>query len=131
VVGVTLAGMSRAYPWPVLAKQRVVHDELGGEPLVVLYQPGALSALDRSRIADSNAIGATGVFSPLAAGKVLTFEPAAGGFRDRERGSMWNLLGQAVKGPLAGQRLRAIPHVDAFWFAWAAFHPATSIHGDR
>jgi hypothetical protein len=42
---------------------------------------------------------------------------------------VWNLLGHAIRGPLAGKRLRAIPHVDAFWFAWAAFHPATSIHG--
>ncbi|MBI3029184.1 MAG: DUF3179 domain-containing protein, partial [Candidatus Rokubacteria bacterium] len=30
---------------------------------------------------------------------------------------------------LAGQRLRAVPHVDAFWFAWAAFHPSTSVYG--
>jgi len=27
-----------------------------------------------------------------------------------------------------GKRLKAIPHVDAFWFAWAAFHPATTIY---
>ncbi|MGH7396703.1 MAG: DUF3179 domain-containing (seleno)protein [Candidatus Rokuibacteriota bacterium] len=36
---------------------------------------------------------------------------------------------RAVTGPLAGKRLRAIVHVDAFWFAWAAFHPATGIYG--
>jgi hypothetical protein len=41
--------------------------------------------------------------------------------------AVWNLLGHAVKEPLAGKRLRAIPHVDAFWFAWAAFHPSTTI----
>jgi hypothetical protein len=35
-----------------------------------------------------------------------------------------------VKGPLAGRRLAAIPHVDAFWFAWAAFNPATSVYGE-
>ncbi len=131
VVGVTIAGASRAYPWPVLATQHVVRDELGGERLVVLYQPGALSALDQSRIAESRAIGATGVFSPVVAGRALTFEPAADGFRDRETGTIWNLVGQAIKGSMAGQRLRAIPHVDAFWFAWAAFNPSTSIYGDR
>ncbi len=80
-------------------------------------------------MAESRAIGATGVFSPVVDGRALTFEPVAEGFRDRETGSLWNILGQGVKGRLAGRRLRPIPHVDAFWFAWAAFHPSTSIHG--
>ena len=127
VVGVVVGGQARAYPWPVLEKRRVVHDTAGGESLVVFYTPGTLSALDGSRIAASRAVGATGVFSPLAGGRTLSFEPAGEGFRDRETGSQWTLLGRAVKGPLAGQRLRPIPHVDAFWFAWAAFHPTTSL----
>jgi len=131
VVGVLVGEEPRAYPWPLLAKQRVLHDTLGGERLVIFYQPGALSALDEARITESRAVGATAVFGPAVAGKNLTFEPAADGFRDRETGSLWNLLGHAVKGPLAGKRLQAIPHVDAFWFAWAAFHPLTSIYGGR
>ena len=64
-------------------------------------------------------------------GKALTFEPVTDGFRDRETESHWNLLGRALKGSLAGQRLRPVPHVDAFWFAWAAFNPSTSIHNGR
>ena len=131
VVGVVVGGAPRAYLWPILEKQRVVHDTVSGERLVIFYQPGVLSALDEARIAESRPVGATGVFSPIVAGKPLTFEPVAGGFRDRETGSAWNLLGHAVRGPLAGKRLLAIPHVDAFWFAWAAFHPATSIDEDR
>jgi hypothetical protein len=61
----------------------------------------------------------------------VTFEAVADGFRDRETGTLWNLLGRAVRGPLEGRRLSAVPHVDAFWFAWAAFNPSTSIHGER
>jgi hypothetical protein len=129
VVGVAAANAARAYPWPVLIRQRVVQDTIGEERLVIFYQPGVLSALDAPRMEQSRAIGATGVFSPVVAGKSLTFEPVAQGFRDRETGSLWNLLGRAFKGPLAGTQLRAIPHVDAFWFAWAAFHPSTSIYG--
>lgn len=129
VVGVLLGGVPRAYPWPALVKQGVVHDAAGVEPLVIFYQPGALSALDEPRIEQSRPVGATGVFSPMVAGRWLTFEPAGDGCRGRETGSVWNLLGHAVKGPLAGQRLRAIAHADAFWFAWAAFHPSTSIYG--
>jgi len=129
VVGVTLGGAARAYPWLLLVREPVIHDTLGGEPLAVFYRPGALSALDEARIERSRAVGATAVFSRVVAGRTLTFEAAPEGFRDRETGTVWGLLGHGIRGPLAGKRLRAIPHVDAFWFAWAAFHPATSIHG--
>ncbi len=130
VAGVTLGGASRAYPWPVLERERVVHDTLGGERIVVFYQPGALSALDESRMERSRPVGATAVFR-MPDGRALRFEPTADGFRDRETATHWNLLGGALQGPLAGQRLRPVPHVDAFWFAWAAFNPSTSIHDGR
>jgi Protein of unknown function (DUF3179) len=128
VVGVVLGGEVRAYAWRVLMRQPVLHDALGGEPLVVFYRPGALSPLDAEENAHSRGVGATAVYRPLAAGRRLTFEAAGGGFRDRETGTRWNLLGRGLRGPLAGQQLPAILHVDAFWFAWAAFHPETSVH---
>lgn len=131
VVGVKIGDTPRAYPWPVLARERVVHDMLGGERIVVFYQSGTLSALDDERIERSRPIGATAVFSPIAGGRPLTFGAVADGFSDRETGTVWSLLGRALRGPLAGQRLRPVAHVDAFWFAWAAFHPSTTIHGDR
>jgi len=40
---------------------------------------------------------------------------------------LWNLLGRAVDGPLAGPLLDAVPHVDTFWFAWAAFRPDSAV----
>lgn len=129
VVGVVIGSVPRAYPWPELAKRGVVQETAGGEPLVVFYRAGARSALDQARMAESRAVGATGVFRPVVDGRSLTFEAAGDGFRDRETGSAWNLLGHALRGPLAGKRLAPIPHVDAFWFAWAAFHPTTSIFG--
>jgi Protein of unknown function (DUF3179) len=131
VVGLRVAEAARAYPWPVLAERRVVHDQLGELALVILYQPGALSALDDDEIARSRAVGATSVFNRVVDGRTLTFEALPEGFRDRETGSTWNLLGHAVTGPLAGRRLTAVPHVDAFWFAWAAFNPTTSVYGQQ
>jgi len=130
VVGIRIGQASRAYPWPVLARERVVHDTLVGERIVVFYQPGALSPLDESQMERSRPIGATAVFA-VTDGKALSFEPVADGFRDRETATRWNLLGRALQGPLVGPRLRPIPHVDAFWFAWAAFNPSTSIHDGR
>ncbi len=129
VVGVVLGGAARAYPWPALEKQGVVHDTLGGQSLVIFYRPGALSALDDRRMDQSRPIGATAVFSPMARGRALTFEVVPEGFRDRQTDTVWNLLGHAVRGPLTSAHLKPVPHVDAFWFAWAAFNPSTSIYG--
>jgi hypothetical protein len=131
VVGIKLGEAARAYPWPVLAERRVVHDRLGDQELVILYQPGTLSALDAPEIRRSRVVGATSAFRRVLEGRALTFEATGEGFRDRETGSSWTLLGHAVKGPLVGRRLTAVPHVDAFWFAWAAFNPATTIYEDR
>jgi Protein of unknown function (DUF3179) len=128
VVGIVVGEVAKAYPWPVLEQRSVIQDTVAGMRLVIFHHAGALSALDDRVIASSRAIGATAVFSPIMDGQVLTFERAPGGFRDRETGSLWNFLGLAVEGPAAGKRLRPIPHVDAFWFAWAAFNPKTALH---
>jgi len=42
---------------------RVVHDTVGGRPIVVFFEKGTASALDSPDIASGRDIGATGVFS--------------------------------------------------------------------
>jgi hypothetical protein len=46
----------------------------------------------------------------------------------QQTGSIWNVLGQAVEGPLAGEQLSPIVHGDHLWFSWAAFNPDTLIY---
>src|SRR5262249_59272978 len=100
VVGIKLDEAARAYPWPVLAERGVVQDRLGDQELVILYQPGTLSALDAPQIQRSRAVGATGAFRRVLESRALTFEATGEGFRDRETGSSWTLLGHAIKGAL-------------------------------
>jgi hypothetical protein len=127
VVAVELEGESVAYPFTSLAEQRVVHDSVGGVPIVVFHQPGAVSALDRGYIPASRDVGAAVAFRPEAQGQKLTFSAAEEGFVDSETGSTWNILGQAVAGPLEGSRLEPVEHGNHFWFAWAAFKPGTRV----
>ncbi|MGH7391556.1 MAG: DUF3179 domain-containing protein [Candidatus Rokuibacteriota bacterium] len=127
VVGVAIGAARRAYPFPLLDTHRIAHDTVGGQAIVIFYQPGVLSALDSSEIAKSRAVGATSVFGAGVEGRSLTFEATPQGFRDRETGSLWSFFGVAESGPLTGRRLTPVPHVDAFWFAWAAFNPATTL----
>jgi hypothetical protein len=129
VVAVTLEGQDKAYPYRLLAAQRVVYDTVGTQTIVVLYSPGTASALDESRIAESRDVGATGVFLPQLAGRTVTLVAGGETFTDLETQSTWNVLGKAVAGPLAGHQLAAVVHGDHFAFAWLVFKPHTQIYG--
>ena len=50
--------------------------------------------------------------------------------RDRNTGSVWNLNGDSVSGPLVGESLAKIPTFTSFWFAWSSFNAGSEIHGD-
>jgi hypothetical protein len=128
VVTVSIEAEAVAYAYSELEKVGVVHDEVGGVPIVVFWQPGVASALDAGFIDEGRNIGATGVFSPSLDGQELTFELGdEGSIADRETGSTWSIIGLATSGPLEGERLEPIGHGDHFWFAWAAFEPDTRI----
>ncbi|MDQ3537937.1 MAG: DUF3179 domain-containing protein [Actinomycetota bacterium] len=117
-----------AYPLTFLRDQRVVSDEIAGQPIVVLWTPGTASALDTEDIPDGRDVGATGVFRPVTDGEHLTFEPEGDDrFRDTETSSTWNVLGRAVAGPLEGRQLERVPHDDTFWFVQFAFRPETRV----
>ena len=129
VLAVELGGQALAYPFTKLdrAAPTAVNDTVGGQELVVFFDKGTSSALDTDRIAEGKDVGATGLFTPVLAGRRLTFEVQEGAFVDRETGSRWDILGRAVNGPLEGQALEPLPHIDTFWFAWGAFRPDTEI----
>jgi len=129
VVGLAVDGAARAYPFALLRDLRAVDDVLGSEPVAVWWAPGEASALDTETIAQGRAVGSAGVFRRTFEGQTLTFAPAGDGrFRDAETGSTWTILGEAMEGPLRGQRLAALPHHAVFWFAWAAFHAEGDVY---
>ena len=126
VVGVVDGGVARAYPYAMLASRgnpTVVSD---GD-LVILWGGSARSPLSSSTIAEGRVVGASGVFRPRTRGRALHFSVVGGAIQDRETGSTWSLDGVALAGPMKGAELAGVPHLDAFWFAWAAFNRTTSI----
>jgi hypothetical protein len=102
---------------------------VGSRRLVVWHRPGQASALDAGTIAGGADIGTVGVFVPVLDGERLHFEADGAGFRDRETGSSWNVLGRSTAGPLKGAELEPYQHLDTFWFAWASFHVDTEVLG--
>jgi hypothetical protein len=110
-----------------LADRGVLEVDVDGTELVVWLEPGTASALDSGSVAAGKDVGASGVFVPVVDGRTLSFTRTDDGFVDDQTDSRWNVLGQAIEGPLTGQTLEPVVHVDTFWFAWGSFLPETRI----
>ncbi|MCH7588407.1 MAG: DUF3179 domain-containing protein [Chloroflexi bacterium] len=128
VTTVDLNGEAVAYPNDVLASEIVVNDNIGGQGVVVIWQPGLASALDSSDLASGQDVGANAVFLREIDGQELTFVLEGGRIIDEQTRSEWNVLGQAISGDLEGKQLAAVVKVDHFWFSWAAFRPDTRVY---
>lgn len=128
VLGIMQAGRSRVYPFSAFNGQGVLNDELAGLPVVIIYKRSTLSALDGARIKDSRRVHAATGFDRRVGNRVLSFELSDGKIVDRETGTQWNQLGQAVAGPLAGEHLQAVDNGVHFAFAWLAFRPESEIY---
>ena len=131
VLHVSAGGAERIYPFGAFTDEPVINDEVGGEPVVVVSRQGTLSVLDKGTIADSRRIPSAAAYSRRLDGRVLEFEAHEGRIADVGTGSIWNLFGEAVEGPLAGRRLAPRSRGDHFAFAWLAFHPDTDIYAPR
>ena len=129
VLHVTAGGGERIYPFGAFTDEPVINDEVGGEPVVVMSRAGTLSVLDKGTIADSRRIPSAAAYSRRIEGRVLEFEVREGRVADSATGSVWNLFGEAVEGPLAGSRLAPRSRGDHFAFAWLAFHPDADVYG--
>ena len=128
VVAVTIGDVDAAFPLSVLEEEKVVNYTVNGQDLAVFFKSGTKSALDKSSIEGSRDVGATGLFDPRVDGQKLTFRGDGDEIVDVETGSVWNILGKAVEGPLTGKELTPIVHGVHFWFAWGAFKPDTLIY---
>jgi hypothetical protein len=127
VVTVELNDEAVAYPYDLLEDVRVVNDEVGGIPIVVLWAPGTASALDAGSVAGGADVGAATTYSRELNGETLTFVVEGERIVDQQTGSEWDVLGQGVSGSLAGRGLEPVVSINHFWFSWAAFKPETRV----
>ena len=128
VIGIRLGDQAVAVLRQTIADADALTLTLAGREIVLWHRSGQRSALDEDTIADGDEIGTVGVFDPQLRGRRLTFTAGQDGFRDLETGSTWNVLGEAIAGPLQGRRLETVTHLDTFWFAWVAFQPDTTLY---
>lgn len=116
ILGLDAGGANKAFPLNALRQTRVINDTLGGEPVLVVHQPGS---------------DTTTAFSARLNGKALKFTPAnqdATELTDAETHSRWDAYGRCISGRLAGTQLQSLILEPEYWFAWSEFHPDTTIY---
>lgn len=122
VIGVTINGVSKAYPFDALVKQKLILDRVGGDSIFILVGDDKKSVRAYERKVD---------------GRELEFfvKPNADSLTvvDAETGSEWNFAGQATGGELKGKQLKKVAVLNDYWFDWQTYHPKTLVYelGDR
>ncbi|HSM38512.1 MAG TPA: DUF3179 domain-containing protein, partial [Candidatus Limnocylindrales bacterium] len=76
ILGVIIGEAAVAYPFPFLADNPVVNDDVGGTPVVVLWVNGAASGLGGPTVAGGEIVGAATAFERTLDGRELIFEPS-------------------------------------------------------
>lgn len=118
VTGICIGTSLRAYAFADMAPTAVINDTLGGRELLVAFDLDSRTSIPYSRVVDSRVLR----FYQVEPKGPLPVE-----FVDLETGTRWDLLGQAVEGPLTGARLEPLPAHNAMWFAWSTWWPETTV----
>jgi len=117
VIGVTVNGVAKAYPFDALVKQNLVLDKVGGVPIFIVLGD------------DKRSVRA---FESSIDGRHLEFflKPDTSTFAmvDAETGSEWDFTGKATRGQLNGRQLKQISILNDYWFDWVSYNPKTIVY---
>jgi len=130
VIGIQIDNITKAYPYSISKKEKVINDTVNGNHIVVFHKSGTYSILDQIIITQSKDAGSTSVFSSEVNGNILHFYYRGGKFFNEETGSTWNILGRATSGKYLGTQLTKINSGDYFAFAWFAFNKNSLLYGE-
>ncbi|MCG8607403.1 DUF3179 domain-containing protein, partial [bacterium] len=115
------ADQSKAYLIDSDQEARVINDRVGDAAVLVVDSGANNFVTSYSRTLN----GQTLTFQMLGAAESFPFN-----FKDIETGSTWNVLGEAIAGELAGNRLQNTLSFNAYWFAWGVFFRDAEIYED-
>lgn len=119
VIGLVGDREERAYSTWQLDRHEIVNDVFEGRPVAVTWCPLCGTGI---------------VYAREVNGRLLSFGVSGMLYRDalvmydRETGSLWSQIdGRALKGPLEGAKLQAVPAVHALWEDWRAMYPQSQV----
>lgn len=111
-------GAPKAYPLDGLARDKVVNDELGGVPIVLVAEPGAEGQGRTVRAYERGD-------RTFTAGRAFM----ATQFVNDQEGRPWQAGEEALTTP-DGRKLPRLPGHLAYWFGWFSFYPQTQVYGE-
>ena len=114
--GINAGKAARAYPFEVMATVEggVINDKIGDRAVVISFDRKSGSAAGHARQLD---------------GETLVFARSEEGLlRDTTSGSIFNLDGLSISGPLKGRQLPRVFGLQAEWYGWFATYPETTIY---
>ncbi len=117
VIGLTVNGVSKAYPFDALVRQSLILDDLGGTPIFIVIGDDKRSVRAYERLVDGRKLEF--FVKPNAAPPALV---------DAETGSEWGFAGRATGGPLVGRQLKKVAVLNDYWFDWKTYHPTTMVY---
>jgi len=117
IIGLTVNGVSKAYPFDAVVKQSLILDDVGGVPIFLVLGDDKRSVRAFERSVD---------------GRKLEFllKPNTSAFTmvDAETGSEWDFTGKGTSGQLSGRQLKKVSLLNDYWFDWVTYNPKTSIY---
>ena len=118
VLGVTIKGVSRAYPTRFVWFHHVVNDSIGTTNFAITYCSVCNTGIAYDLKLDGTplALDFYGLYNGIVA------------LCDRKTEAVFpQALGKFVSGPLSGKELKTIPVLDTTWGAWRKLHPDTVV----
>ncbi|MCZ6640921.1 MAG: DUF3179 domain-containing protein [Gammaproteobacteria bacterium] len=116
VLGIEFEGVVKAFPVKILNRHEVVNDWTQKRRFVMTYCPLCGSGMAFA-IEGDRAFGVSGL---LYNSDVLLYDFATQ--------SLWSqILGEAITGPLVGQKLVQLPVLHTIWSHWKDTHPDTLV----
>jgi len=119
MLGVTIAGQSKAYPIKSILAAKLIQDQIAGVPILIVVGP------DKSSIR---------VFKAHLAESPMTFVSILGdsstpetAMQDAETSGKWNFAGCAISGAFSGKCLAPVDANKDYWFDWMNHHPGASV----
>ncbi len=111
IVGVSLAGVDKAYPLVVIRNQGVIHDRIGENTIAIVYD------------ADADHVNA---FNCLVSDKIIELAPANGALSSLDGMMRWTWMGN----PLTANTppLQKLQIERQWWLGWVEFHPTSEVY---
>ena len=115
VLGVINNGEAKAYRFSSGKNVLIQRDNIGGNSLIILSVGNNLLTAYYEELENGSAVSLNEVQNE---GEVIMVDTD---------GNKYDLFGEIKSGPKAGMKLKKVTSMIAYWFAWAAFYPNTSI----